>query len=528
MKNKLNNSILILVLSLLWLGCKKDFPSWQGEYLLPIAHGKLKIQDFISDENIQEESDHSLTFILSDTLFQLRLDTLLKTSDTSLVDSFRWTFSALTIAPGQTVFSGQKESVYKVKDIELKRLKIKSGKIFFQIYNTVDEKLLIHYELPKVSKDGQSVEIDRLIDAGSSGAIGYLEDSIDLADYNIDLTGVLGNKVNILLSSYTIKTNPDGAPTVINTGDQVKIVTSIRDLIPYYGSGYLGSNAAVYASSEYLDVFNNISGLIDLEEVDIEMQVQNGLGVDARLTFYELSTENTKTAAQKTLTAPWIGNPVNINRAYDEVPAEGPVHYSTYSLDFNKTNSNIDELLEILPDSLRYDLKFELNPLGNISNGTDFIYLDETVNILMNTRIPLHLRTSGFTLGDTILVDIGDNERTFLENTNEATLHLFATNYFPVQADLSIYFIDQNQQRIGVLSENKILQAANTVGITTTGVQSRLDFVLTPESIAWLRAAKSLYIKASFNTANAPQKVQLYSDQMLDVQFTLDLSQDVP
>lgn len=513
----------LLVLASVLLACKKDLPTWDADYVFPIAHGSIKIQDLVKD-NIEEASDKTLIFSLSDTLFQLRLDTLLKTADTSLVDSFTWAFGNFTLFPDQQIFGGTKESVYKVKDIELKKIIIESGKIYFEMYNTIAEKLLVHYELPKASKNGQMIAIDRLVDAASGSTPGYLKDSIDLAGYTIDFTGQNGTKTNVLLSSYTIKVDPNGSQVTIQTGNYAKIVTSIQDLVPFYGTGFLGSNAQSYASAEYLDVFKNLSGMIDLEEVAIDLLVENGLGVDARLTFLNLQSKNSKNATQKSLMGSLLNNPININRAQDEVPGQGPVHYSSYLLSLNKTNSNIDELIEILPDSLLYNIEFALNPLGNISNGTDFLYLDETVNILLDTKIPLRFNASGFTLTDTIALELSENNRKTLENTQSATIHFFASNAFPVEAQLSMYFIGENEERLGVLSEQAVLSAASG----TQKTDSRIDFVLGASKIEHLRQSKAIYLVAAFNTSNYPQKIVLTSDQVLDVQFTLDVSQRIP
>lgn len=513
----------LLVFVCILSACKKGLPTWDADYVFPIAHGSIKIQDLVKD-NIEEASDKTLIFSLSDTLFQLRLDTLLKTADTSLVDSFAWTFGAFNLFPDQQIFGGTKESVYKVKDIELKKIIIESGKIYFEMYNTIDEKLLVHYELPKATKNGQIISIDRLVEAANGNTPGYLKDSIDLSGYTIDFTGQNGTKTNVLLSSYSIKVDPNGAQVTIQMGDYAKIVTSIQDLVPFYGSGFLGSNAQSYASAQYLDVFKNLSGMIDLEEVAIDLVVENGLGVDARLTFNQLQSKNTKTATQKFLTGSLLNNPININRAQDEVPGQGPVHYSSYLLSLNKNNSNIDELLEILPDSLRYNIEFALNPLGNISNGTDFLYLNETVNILLDAKIPLHFNASGFTLTDTINLELTDNNRETLDNTQSATIHFFASNAFPVEANLSLYFMGENNERIGVLSEQAVLSAANG----TQATDSRIDFVLDASKIDHLRQATAIYLVAAFNTANYPQKIVLRSDQILDVQFTLDVSQRIP
>lgn len=523
-----NNIFLYLFFGLLLTACKKDLPSWQGDYVFPIAHGSLKIQNLVKDHHILENPDQSLVFTLSDTLFQLRLDTMLKTTDTSLVDSFTWTFSSFTLFPNQEVFAGEEESRYKLKDVELKHVKIRSGKIYFKIYNTIQEKLLVNYKLPKVTKEGNDIEILRLVDAGSPGNNGFLEDSIDLAGYDIDFTGKLGNKNNILYSTYSIRVDPAGHNVVINPGDHVKIITSLKNMIPQYGSGFLGSNDNRYAATSYFDVFKNISGLIDMDEVDIQLNVQNGLGVDARLTFQEIETENTATNSQKTLLSPWIGQAINISRAWDDVPGYGPVHYTNYPLNFDKSNSNIDELIEILPDSLNYDIRFELNPLGNISNGTDFIYLDETVNIIMNTQIPLKFAASGFTLTDTFDLNWKENQQEFVNNTHSATIHVFASNYFPVEAVLSLYFIDEMNENLGALGTAQVLKAARWINPNTQAVESRLDFILNEDGIQKLLKSKSLLVSSSFSTDNFPNKVQLYSTQMLDVQITLDLSQQVP
>lgn len=516
-----------VILSLL-SSCKKDPFLWQADYVFPIAHGKIHLQDIIQDKYLEESADHSLTFIFSDTLFELSLDTLLNTPDTSLIDSFQWTFGGFTLLPNQTLFSGEKESKYQVKNIELKKLKVRSGKVYFAILNTVDEKLLVEYALPTVKKDGQSILITKLVEPGIGNNISQTLDSIDLSGYDIDLTGEMGNKVNVLFSTYSIKTNPNGSPVLINNGDKVKIITTLHDLIPAYGSGYLGSEISTYNAREYFDDFKNISGFLDLESVSLDLKIQNALGVDARFTLNQLASKNTKTNTMSVLSSPWIGQAVNINRANDQIPGFGPVNYSEYQMSFHPSSSNLDELIEIFPDSLMYDLQFELNPLGNVSASSDFVYLDQKTRLLTQIKVPLQFSAQDILISDTLRLNISESARKTLLKTKQATLYAFIQNLFPAGAQVSLHFIDQKGDSLAFIAEHQEIKAADNMGGTPQEILSMLTIPLDQTGIENLLKAEAVMIKGLFYTSGLPSKTIIYSSQFLDVQLSLDVSQYIP
>ena len=61
-------------------------------------------------------------------------------------------------------------------------------------------------------------------------------------------------------------------------------------------------------------------------------------------------------------------------------------------------NSNIDAFIENLPDGITYDLDVTANPLGDVSNGNDFLYDDSRLTADLDVDIPLNIIATDLTL----------------------------------------------------------------------------------------------------------------------------------
>ncbi|HZG01396.1 MAG TPA: hypothetical protein VEY71_10360, partial [Chitinophagales bacterium] len=122
------------------------------------------------------------------------------------------------------------------------------------------------------------------------------------------------------------------------------------------------------------------------------------------------------------------------------------------------------------------------------------------VALNMQLQLPLSLVANGLVLEDTVAFNaLGNNA----EGIREATLHLFTTNGYPLQAAVSIRLLDENKWPIGELTAAPLtVQPGNTNASceVTQPVQSVLHVPVPPEKITWLRNARYAVINAQFDT----------------------------
>ncbi len=498
--------------------CKR--PVWDSDLLFPLAYGNLTIKNIVKDTNLlSSDNAGNVSLYFSDTLFSLNIDTLLQPIDTNLTDSFQWSFGTILIPPDQFIYNQNKSSIFNFKSAQLRTLKIKQGKVYFEVFNRFFGEILVQYSLPKATKNGNSIQLTKLVSPATISGPGYLKDSIDLSDYLFDLTGENGNQTNVIFSTYSIKSSPDGGTITANTGDYAKIVTTLSNIVPQYANGYFGTSIEKIESSTDIHVFKELQGMLDLDEVLLDINIQNGLGIDCRINFQEISTSNSTNSSHKTLVAPFINQNINISRALEITPIIGPVQYTSHVLSLNKSNSNLDELIEMLPNYLHYDFTFEINPYQNIGAKTDFIFTNHIPYILMNTKVPLKFNLKQFLLKDTIALKTSKELSNALAKTKSGTLHVLYKNSFPLNATIHIVSTNKNFHIMDTLARNVTVVSSNN--------EEFIDIPLTGAQIQNLRSAHHVIVSVSLNSSQYPYKVYIKENQDLDLSISLDVNYEL-
>ena len=76
-----------------------------------------------------------------------------------------------------------------------------------------------------------------------------------------------------------------------------------------------------------------------------------------------------------------------------------------------------------------------MNPLGDISGGNDFIYTDNTIDLILGLDLPLCLGVDGLTLSDTLFIE--DNLEDLPESSGD--IHLYLENRFPLGGEIQLF-----------------------------------------------------------------------------------------
>ncbi len=160
---------------------------------------------------------------------------------------------------------------------------------------------------------------------------------------------------------------------------------------PYYAKGSVETQQLnINADTVKLGVLEMVkSGSVNLEDIQLKMTVENGIGVDLQALIYQIVGTNPNSGTQVSLSHPSINNTININRAQSHLYQNPEFTPSIKEIVFNSGNSNLKAFLENLPSKIGVDAKFIVNPLGNVSGGNDFIFHNSNTSLKLRVDAPL-------------------------------------------------------------------------------------------------------------------------------------------
>ncbi|MEO8733771.1 MAG: hypothetical protein ABI373_05535, partial [Flavobacteriales bacterium] len=515
--------LLILAAVLLVQACQKEPepPRWDLNVTAPLVKTSLTINDLLPDSILSTDADGNVSIVFTSELFTLSLDTILNAPDTS----FQYAYAVpvpgpVPVQPGVTFNSTDNVTHFDLQDLSLSELIVRSGQVDIKVTSRMNGNILGNFSLPGATLNGVPFAAVQALPPGTPANPSVTQTSRALDGYVFDMTGPNHNAVNTLATHLSYSSDPNGPAFNVTNQDSLLSNVSYHDIIAEYATGSFGTrNIQVDSTSSGLGLFDNITGSLSLDQVTAQLQVHNGIGVDAQAHIHFIRSVNSTTGITVALIAPITAGPVNLDRALD---LNGSFQSALNTFDLNAGNSNIKPFVENLPSQIDYAMDVTINPLGDISNGHDFFYNSSKLIADLAIDIPLRLSATGLTLQKTLAVDLpGSSDQHALQN---GTLHLFADNGFPFSAVLDLDIVDAQGNILSQLTSGQAIASGTlgTDGIVSSSSATRLDMIVSPEQIDLFHTGGRLHITAVFNTADQPQHVQLRSNYSLDLQLTTD------
>lgn len=429
---------------------------------------------------------------------------------------------AVAVFPEQNLINNANDVQYDMGGPEFTEMGMEAGAVHIYVKNTIGDSIHIVYDIPgAVDEFGNSVHIET-----SVGPDETVDEFFDIAGYTIDLRGSEGNEVNTFYQEFSARINYTGVASYITLEDSLQVIYGLENLVPNSLKGYLGQYEILVADTtsgvELFDQF--ISGEINFGDINIDLAITNGLGASGTVLINSLGGTNTETGETVFLNCPSVvGVPININRALNNPFIPG---YTTIAL--TSANSNVNELVEIFPDKLFYDVEMQVNPNGNEFNYQDFVIPSSIIDIDLNLSMPLEFMATDLTLQSEFPVTLDAESGT--EGIGNIDLTLFADNTFPLEANINIVFMDDlgtpldslnfsgYNIKAGVLSDDCRVHDA-----TQTEIHQLVDGELKDAILLATKAVATV----TFNTASIPSCsdiVKIYSDYKMAIQLVGDVN----
>ena len=529
--------IKVLVFVFLLLGmisCRKglDSPKWDVDAYIPLITSTIKLEDSFSDSLISSDETGKLSLIYQDELISIKLDSIFSIPDTTIEDNFNIPFGQITLVPGQPIITDTQKTEINVQNIQLKKAVVRQGVIEVSMLSTIPEKTVFTYSIPAAQKNGIPLISTMNVNAGSLTSPASVSQTVDISGYELDLTGLDKNSYNQIDIIYHSAVDQNGSTIVVNSGNYIKFITSFKDVIPEYGQGYFGNETRTESGQEdSFDIFKNFeNGQIAINKAKLFFTLENEVGVDITASILDISGKNTSTNNSVSLNHNITQNAINLNRASENSSIHyPPISPAIYSAHIDETNSNVTDFISNLPDELTYNIEFTTNPIGNSSNGFDFIYYNTGIVLNLDAQIPLEISANNIEIRDTAEFTIDTSSEEEANKINGGQLLLHAWNGYPLDANLQFYLMDEQYNLIDSLfaGEQLLPSGILTNQVVTESTFSTSPIPLTPAKIDRLYDTHYILIKTRISTAGYPDPVQLFDSYAIDVKLIGDFSYSI-
>ncbi|MCH2224319.1 MAG: hypothetical protein MK066_06070 [Crocinitomicaceae bacterium] len=490
------STILVLASS-----CKKQDTVWETNWGAPIISDTLSLENLVNDSTLSVTGS-SYAVDLNRTLFNVKISEFVSIPDTVIEEQLTIPFPFMNIAAGNPFVTSEEEHNLNLPNVELKEIRLSHGVIEVEVKNPVETITIFDLKLPGVTKDG--VEFVEVIQAPAAvgGIPGVITKSIDVSGYKFDLTGIDGYGRNILRSQINVKTDPYGPDITLTNYQVTNLKAEFRDILVDYAKGYFGNQILSDTTEVMLDVMNMMhSGMVDIPSSTIKFGIENGMKVGAQALLTTVSNES-NVGSVVDLVHPQIGTPFNIDPALGAWATLSP---SLKTVQFDEVNSNVEAYLENLGVAHKIGYVIELNPWGNISAGTDQIFPNSALRVLLEANMPLAIGLDQLVVQDTFPVDLSQDVST--THVKSGKLLLKTSNAFPFSANVQLVLLDAQKQPLHVISGTEpiasslggVLESASNLMVAN----SDLEFVLTEGIVADVNQVKYILIRSEFNSTNS-------------------------
>ncbi len=509
-----------LVFLLLCVGCKRQEEPlrWNSDYSLPLAYGSLGIADLLPDSLVNVASDSSIMLVYEGELLNLDLTEILMLPDTVIRDTFQVQFpSPIDLSPGQVFINIPEEQDLQLPQISLSSAKIASGSVEYELESTINGIVTYTYEIPSATDwTGAIFSKTITVPAASTGGTSVVSGTFDLGGYFLDMTGQGGIAFNKVMTNINCKISTSNTSDIsVSSADEIIIANKFKDMVIEEAQGYFGQHT-VSTGLEYtsFEGFSNwVAGAIDIDDLEVDLVLRNGVGVDAFIQLNELEAVGAN--SNVSLSHTMIGELISLTRAtryYDSIVP------TTYETDLDPSNSNIDNFLEVLPNEVGYNMEVSINPMGNVSGYNDFYNRNAPMGVFINARMPLSFIANELTLEDTLTMTIDASTP-----VNEMTLFLELENGFPLNADIELGVLDANDKVISRIFSPSLISAAGlgSDGKVDEVASSIHELVLNAVDLERVKTNGRILLTVVFDTPGG-NHVALYDSYRLDYKIKAD------
>jgi len=506
------SSFLLLSFLLLFPACKNfndlkdvEIVSGNAEFAIPLVTAKTSLQDIL--ENFDEKT---IIEIDPDGLIRLKYfgDVVTRRSDEILADAVSSIPSVIPVT--DTLFELPFSSP---EELEVDLAVLKSGSLQYGYVYQGDEAVDLTISLPQVQKEGEALVLPTLHMNGASTLPPGLVPPIDLTDYHLvpDENGSLFVRYHAITAS----------------GERIKlslVTINLNALEFSYIEGFLGNHIQEGGRDTIaIEFFENwIQGDVRFEEPLIKINIENSFGIPTRsiINVFQIQTTDGQTLE---LQSDFINNNGvdGIDFAFPSLAEVGETAFMSFP--FDKSNSNIVEVLSSRPIALDYDVDALTNP-DTLTEIRGFLTDSSFYRVQVEVELPTYGAASDFVALDTFDLDLSS-----YDNVEQTEFKIITDNGTPLNIDVQVFFADENGVVLDSLLDNSLQQLVAAAPVNGEGIviERTSKETLAPfsgERFNKIRSSSQLILRAAFSTINDGQTpVKMFNDQEIEIRMGMKI-----
>jgi len=433
--------------------------------------------------------------------------------------------SATAIFPAQNLIDKKDEIEYYFGGAEFTQVKLKSGFIKLKVESTVEEAIVLDYSLPNSFKDGEPgtpLSKTWTVPPAKKGEKIFVEEMFPIGGYTIYFWGKsnLENPTfNHVYTELIARIEYSGILRTLSLEDKIRVELGLVDLIPELIIGDPGRHELSSNDTVGLKLFDNISGDLSLEDAKMNLNFYNSFGIETLLDIKEIKGQNTRNGKSLKLISSELLNPILLKKAVNNPPL---VAYE-YDVMLDKSNSNLKQFLELMPNKLMPEIEAVVRPNGTI-NQNDFAF--DVSELLVNIRfeMPLKFGLDNLTVAVNESVSFFSDEK--VDNIKGGQLILKLINDFPISGRIKMVFKDKmGEQLFELFSGDNYEMTAAEVDLQTNKTkvptESELIANISRDQAKLLSQIKSIDLEVYLNTEDAKRHL-MFSDYTINAKLISD------
>lgn len=394
-------------------------------------------------------------------------------------------------------------------DVKIDSLYLYNTSIVFNFSSTFGHAGRINIEIPHLY-DTEGNSFDETIEWDADAENPITDSSVfDLDGYFLDMTkseenDTMYNRFDIDLSVVVMNTLPN-----YDIEDDARLdfsieVTNMNFELAYgdFGPGSFLLGRDTIAFNPFEDINNADFYLAD---PTVSLEINSGIGFQRMNSFVDTLVYVDPSEEINQI----LFNPSSIQPEIN-APQEVGEYVTTF---YKLTNEDgyISDLLSPMDKDLIYGIHAIIN--SNDEDEQSFIHRDHGISASLDVEIPLYGRVGNIEFNDTLEFDLGSQ----LSEIEDMIIKTNMESYFPVNAYLQVYFLDENyvltDSLYGVDFDLPIITSpelsAEGRPINQEPVLTTKEASLTSETIANLVESKYLVLNYSFETSEFDQETNM-------------------